>query len=797
MITRRTIATSGRIIGRRRRRNVHGSFVVSRNSTQAGAGVHTLYCQDYYYDDSTTCPPRIRSPLSSSISFTASLPIQSFIFQQQRRGFASIQKVEDTKDSPTNKSTPPRLAKKNNKNLPDDAHAGDPPSSASKKDKSNTKHNKSKGESKKNRDNSSRIQLVQLQDLHSKETIRNRFAPVLQRHDVSRLKWISTLKNQLKNKKINRKNPASNNIYMTHTQSYLPKQSKDIKAAFWDLILVSNENNNNNNNSNGGGGAAANKPKPQQPRKQTKQPTKEHVALLQKVRQSAVEFPILWSVTRKRKMNLQNQENNNNKKDGKPYPWKRYLAERSDRLAAIHNAKSQDQQEKEARELAERLQESMPKARYDRLLAVLQDHIEACEQDRTLPTAVSPDNPKRKKRIQVLYNKIREPLKRYIHLVAADLGDFLYVTAEDDGTNSRGDIMSDPRITESSKAFDGLLDNFVDSFATIHELLLKEYQTNNRKLEENNDDNKESDDDEIESELNEELEEAVLESFQDVVSTGAEAAVSKSKKKKAAAKRKPRSYVLFEAINLQDFPPITSPRTPILPSTAPAFPDFPSNAPNERLVIIDNLPIDANENLLMDAYSRCGPIESIAVFNKKPHLDPGRRSVDSKKKIRNPSSQREPWRRPRTALYAMILFADVASAQTAASDPLRIFGMVLDRHLIRSYPSKDLTKLYLEDIAGVHDIGAIEYELSQILHPELYVCLDIDGDQRASSRRHNRKNENSTSNCIIQFQDFEAAYWSYLRLMEKLSLLEEEDCELQWMETPKDAMLYWTRKLNF
>mmetsp|Transcript_30182 Transcript_30182/g.72448 ORF Transcript_30182/g.72448 Transcript_30182/m.72448 type:complete len:205 (+) Transcript_30182:1039-1653(+) len=174
-----------------------------------------------------------------------------------------------------------------------------------------------------------------------------------------------------------------------------------------------------------------------------------------------------------------------------------------------------------------------------------------------------------------------------------------------------------------------------------------------------------------------------------------------------------------------------------------------------------------------------------------------------KKKIRNPSSQRERWRRPRTPLYAMILFSDAKSAQTAASDPLRIFGMVLDRHLIRSYASKDLTKLYLEDIAGVHDIGAIEYELSQILHPELYVCLDIDGDQRANSRRqrrnrHHNQKDDTSSNCIIQFQDFDAAYWSYLRLTEQLSFLsEDDDCELQWMETPKDAMLYWTRKLNF
>ncbi|KAL3928642.1 MAG: hypothetical protein SGBAC_012561 [Bacillariaceae sp.] len=800
MITRRTITSSSRIlhsfqlpatriIGRRR--NAYGSFVFRRNASEAQPA-HTL-SQDYTRLPLIQFPFPFPFPPSKS---SPSFPIQPLILQQ-RRYFGSIPTDDENDDKNWNDTTTTPL------NLPDDTHSGDPPSS---KDNKKNKHKKSKADSaiNKKRDASPQIQMVQLQDLHSKETIREHFAPVVKRNDVSRLKWISTLKNQLKKKKVNLKNSSSSNVYMTHTQTYLQKQSKEITTAFWDLILVTN-NNDDDDDDDGGAGETKNKKAKRRSNKKSKQqqrgvPTKSHVDLLQEVRQAAVEFPILWSVTRRRKMNVQNQER---RQDGQPYPWKRYLAERSERLATIHNAKSKQERETEARQLAEHLYDSMPDSKYERLMAVLQDHAKACEQEKTLPPPTSnTDSSNRLKRIQVLYNRIRGPLQRNIHLVAADLGDYLYVTVEDDGTSSRGDIVSDPRICEHSKAFEATLDNFVDSFAIIHEFLWKENQSNKRKLhDEDAAKSKKQHSDEVKIEAKDDSEEAVLESFQDVMSSGTEAAASKSKKKKAAAKRKPRTYVLFEAINLlqeNEFQ-VSSSTSPILPSSTPGLSDFPSKAPTERLVIVDNLPIDVNENMLMDTYSRCGPIESIAVFNKKPHLDPGRRSVDSKKKIRNPSSQRERWIRPRTPLYAMILFADAKSAQTAASDPLRIFGMVLDRHLIRSYGTKDLTKLYLEDIAGKHDIAAIEYELSQILHPELYVCLDIDGDQRANISRYRHKRKHDTrGNCIIQFQDFEAAYWSYLRLTEKLNLLKnDEECALQWIDTPKDAMLYWTRKLNF
>jgi hypothetical protein len=615
----------------------------------------------------------------------------------------------------------------------------------------------------------SQIQLVQLQGLHTKEAIRDHFLPLIKREDSTSLKWMTTLKNQMTNKpKRSAKAKGTQTNYLSHTQTYLQKQPKELKSAFWDLVLVvTNESK-----------------KKKKDRRLT--PPKDHVKLLQKVRQSAVDFPLMWSQNRKRKMNKQNQLLETSGK--KSYPWTKYLAERSETLASIHAAKSEEELVEDATRLTEILHDSLPTRNYERLISTFENHLHACNQDRKLQNGgakISPE--RRKRRIQILFSNIRAPTQIYIHLVAPDLADFLYMTIEDDGTNTRNDVVSDPRISDSQKAFDATLEKFIDSFAAVHGILWKEFQSNKKEQQETQ---------ELpESELDnsDDSVEAVLESFHDAVAGHDESTASKGKKD--VISMKPRKYVLFEAISLKDFPEATEERATILPSTAPDLPNFPSKSPDGRLVMIDNLPIDINENSLMDAYSRCGPIESLCVFNRRAHLDPGRRSADSRKKIRNPASFRQQWQRRRTPLYAMILFGDAQSAAKASVDPLRIFGMVLDRHLIRSSPSKDMTRLYLEDISGKNDTTAIEFQLSQILHPELYVCLDIDGDQRPSPRKQ-RQDANSSS-CIIQFPDFEAAYWSYLKLSAELELIQEGDCALQWMETPRDAMLYWTRKLNF
>ncbi|OEU05696.1 hypothetical protein FRACYDRAFT_258633, partial [Fragilariopsis cylindrus CCMP1102] len=134
---------------------------------------------------------------------------------------------------------------------------------------------------------------------------------------------------------------------------------------------------------------------------------------------------------------------------------------------------------------------------------------------------------------------------------------------------------------------------------------------------------------------------------------------------------------------------------------------FPLEPPIDRLVIIDSLPIDITKERLQQAYERCGLIDSIQIFNFKPELDPTRGKIKTAdtntKKIRTASntSLKQKWSRPRTPLYAFILFTDTIGASKAVSDPLRIFGMVIDSHLIRSHRACDMKTLYLEDVSDV------------------------------------------------------------------------------------------------
>mmetsp|Transcript_14891 Transcript_14891/g.34467 ORF Transcript_14891/g.34467 Transcript_14891/m.34467 type:complete len:269 (-) Transcript_14891:256-1062(-) len=237
---------------------------------------------------------------------------------------------------------------------------------------------------------------------------------------------------------------------------------------------------------------------------------------------------------------------------------------------------------------------------------------------------------------------------------------------------------------------------------------------------------------------------------------------------------------------------------------------FPLDPPVERLVVVDNLPIDINERRLREAYGRCGAIEAVQIFHSRPDLDPGRRSTDSTKKIRSPSSstRRQKWSRPRTPLYGMVLYKDAKSARSAACDPLRIFGMVLDHHLMRSHRASDMTTLYLEDVpSSLHSVSSMEFELSRLLRPaDLYLCLDDSGHKHLRKKGGGKKSH--PLSYTIKFPSFEAAYWSYWKLSLELQMLHEESeassshaavsgPALHWMETPKDAQLYWTRKLNF
>ena len=603
------------------------------------------------------------------------------------------------------------------------------------------------------------IELLQLQDLHSREVVEERYERIAQKTEFNQLKWIGDLKKKLES-------PGKNDLWKrTHfflqSRKIIPQHVKD---GFWDLIVAETAKKSDTK-----------KVKNRDPLRFEKKAKKkdQDVRLFQRARDLSVEFPLFWSMTRKRKvqkhLRLKNETNTFNQ----------YLKKRSELLGNIHQSKTSEEQELECIHLVETLKKRLPATYYEKIIALFQGYIEACEREKNGSRKSS------KERIKMLFSNIQPQANTHAHLVAPALIEFFYINIPDAGESTAasvdGIISSDHRVLRRQKAWDELKDEFVSSFQAIHSILLEERA---KKIENDN-----TKDDGGNHREDDSSEESVLSTFDDAAKT---AEIKEKTNSASHQSNRPRFYNVFEALSIGDWAEKdgrkSKPFEASVVGTPLEFASFPSDPPLDRLVFIDNLPIDITESRLKDAYSRCGDIETMLVFHRRPDLDPGRKADDSKKKIRNPSSSRGRWERPRTPLYAIFLYKDVAGATKAVSDPLRIFGMVLDKHLIRSHRALDMTKLYLEDIGSTHNVTSIEYELSQILHPELYVCLDI------GSRQYKIR---GSSNCVIKFPTFEAAYWSYLRLSNELKLLEDENCALHWMETPRDAMKYWTRELNF
>lgn len=473
---------------------------------------------------------------------------------------------------------------------------------------------------------------------------------------------------------------------------------------------------------------------------------------------------------------------------------------------------------------------------------------------------------KQQKQFRVLLSNLRKALPQgRIHWISKEVADFFYVTTPDevDAKNDQDGIVSDPVLGHSEANWKEVRDQYVQSFLNLSRLFLElendvQQQKHQRKatqLEENATKDTLADLDHfLDPHDDPASEKSVLKTF-DLV-----AALTRMDAKQTTTQRvKPRTYIPLEAMAIGDFwknsshlematfiesqaqqqqdglqhPGESSTdsrstidnKTTINGAPAVVFDNFdnafPLHPPVDRLVIVDNLPIDMTESRLREAYGRCGAIEQIAIFHSRPDLDPGRRATDSTKKIRNPSSssRRQKWARPRTPLYAMILYQESASAQKASCDPLRLFGMVLDQHLMRSHRALDMKTLYLEDVpSSIHTVASMEFELNQLLQAsDLYVCLDDNHSHNVSLQtkigglgNNNRKKQSKNNQLLsytISFPSFEAAYWSYWKLSREFPLLGRTinpsssyhlgGPALHWMETPRDSHLYWTRKLNF
>jgi hypothetical protein len=224
----------------------------------------------------------------------------------------------------------------------------------------------------------------------------------------------------------------------------------------------------------------------------------------------------------------------------------------------------------------------------------------------------------------------------------------------------------------------------------------------------------------------------------------------------------------------------------------------------DRLIFINNLPIDVSEEEIDEIYSRCGPLDSIQLFNLRPDLDPGpmtnkqQRERRLNKKLRNKNSfakEESPHHRPRSPVYGILRFLTDEGYRIATSQELCIFGCVIRRHPVLSIKPHDMDTLYLENIpTDMHSID-LENKLARSLRPHrVHIMLDgLKGVGRNVNQEYSKP-----SSCQVKFSDFHTALQAYRWISDGM-ILDENNASIavHWFRTPSNSIDYWTRNLGF
>lgn len=462
-----------------------------------------------------------------------------------------------------------------------------------------------------------------------------------------------------------------------------------------------------------------------------------NVKILMQARDLSAQKPMLWSIAQRRKLaqnkkaaaaaasdddeSVEGSINDDVNNDNES-------TEERD-LLTIHQSKSETQCRKEAEELLSLLAECLPEKSFQALMQLLGTYVQQTT------------NPKKPK-LRMLFSHLSKCVSTHIHFVAQQVATFLYV---------HHSTTADPRVVRREKEWKARQDEFCESVLQIYNSLenidMQQYQKS-RGLKGKN-----------AAMLGE------LDKLRTRPSDGVKVGRDRQQEQARHGRRRKNVHLVFDAMLLQD--------------------EWNVPTPRQYIVFVDNLPIDMEETDLFDLYSRCGPVQSVQIFNQRPELDPGPLAAKErreKKVNQRMSSNRRRWKRPRTPVYAQITFVTQQAYETAIDAPLRIFGMVVRKHPMRSIRTEDMTSLFLEDIPqGMYSLD-IEHKLSQLLHPEIYVGLNIGQHDFAEA-----------ASCEIKFPSFEMAHYAYHKLQE----LDIEGSSLQWMRTPEDAMQYWIREYSF
>lgn len=407
-----------------------------------------------------------------------------------------------------------------------------------------------------------------------------------------------------------------------------------------------------------------------------------------------------------------------------------------------HDPKTESQKKREAQRLVKYLGEQLPPRLYKSVVSLFEDYIGGLDNNNieTLPSA-----------LKTVGRSIERRAPTHYHIIASEVADFFYLN---DGL-SHNVIDQDEVAKKSQATWDTLKLDVVDSLLSLQDVLLDSAKQHPEALLNEHASSDTDDEDALVMEKDIEI----------------QAAPDLSQKIDRRF-RKPR-HATFEAVVLEeDF-------TLCLDDLSEL---------SRRTVFLDNLPIDITLDELRDLYSRCGAVEDIHIYNQRPELDPGPLSAAKsqelrKKQLDNSKGSFRNWRRPRSPVYGQIIFRDEMGSQKALVDSLRIFGMVVRRHPIRSIRANDMKHLYLENMPEGFTTMDAEYMLNNELYPNLLLCLDSGQNNRAV-----------LGSCEIRFPSFEIAYNSFKKLQSMEAVSHESEISIQWLRTPKDANMWWTRQ---
>jgi hypothetical protein len=272
------------------------------------------------------------------------------------------------------------------------------------------------------------------------------------------------------------------------------------------------------------------------------------------------------------------------------------------------------------------------------------------------------------------------------------------------------------------------------------------------------------------------------------------------------------THLRFTAVKIEEDTPLASPELSEMEAEL-----------EQRIVFINNLPIDTTHEEIDQIYSRCGPLADIQLFNLRPELDPGpltKKQLEErqrKQRLSNADSYaqyQKSRQRPKTPVYGILRFNTAEGFNLATSPEMRLFGCVIRRHPVMSIKPCDMKTLYLENIPQKLLSVELEFKLAQLFQPhKMHVMQDgmrgvgNGGYQFESDRKTDDDQEeySEPTSCEVKFENFHAASAAYDWMKggdgvgeRSIALfMGSDECEVHWFRTPANKMKYWTRELNF